>query len=55
MSKNGPKKADLEKYAFYIDKESLKTLKEYQVNVGVPVSVSIRIAIKTYIKALKSR
>jgi hypothetical protein len=44
-----------EKYAVWIDNEDLDRLREYQERVGVPVSESIRRAVKGYVKALKNR
>ena len=44
-----------EKYAIWIDNDDLERLREYQRRVGVPVSESVRRAIKTYLKTLLSR
>jgi hypothetical protein len=44
-----------EKYAVWIDNEDLDRLREYQERVGVPVSESIRRAVKVYVEALKNR
>lgn len=44
-----------EKYAVWIDNDDLDRLREYQQKVGVPVSESIRRAIKTYLQMLPSR
>lgn len=44
-----------EKYAVWVDNEDLDRLREYQEKIGVPVSESIRRAIKVYVEALKSR
>jgi hypothetical protein len=48
-------KQDKEKYAVYMDRGDLKTLRDYQAEVGVPVSESIRRAIRAYVAELKSR
>ena len=47
------KTEDREKYAVYLDKDSLKVLRQYQQDVGVPVSESIRRAVVAYLKNLK--
>jgi len=44
-----------EKYAVWIDNEDINHLREYQERVGVPVSESIRRAVKVYVEALKNR
>jgi hypothetical protein len=44
-----------EKYAIYLDRADLTTLREYQVEVGVPVSESIRRAIAAYVGQLQKR
>lgn len=44
-----------EKYAVWIDNEDLDHLREYQKRIGVPVSESIRRAVKAYVEALKNR
>jgi len=44
-----------EKYAVWIDNEDLDRLRKYQERVGVPVSESIRRAVKMYVDALKNR
>jgi hypothetical protein len=44
-----------EKYAVWIDNDDLDRLREYQEKVGVPVSESVRRAIKTYLETLLSR
>jgi hypothetical protein len=44
-----------EKYAVWIDNDDLDRLREYQQKVGVPVSESVRRAIKTYLETLPSR
>jgi hypothetical protein len=44
-----------EKYAVWIDNGDLDRLREYQERVGVPVSESIRRAVKVYVEALKNR
>ena len=44
-----------EKYAVWIDNDDLDRLREYQQGVGVPVSESIRRAIKAHLEALKNR
>lgn len=48
-------KQDKEKYAVYMDRGDLKALRDYQAEVGVPVSESIRRAIRAYVAELKSR
>jgi hypothetical protein len=48
-------KQDKEKYAVYMDRGDLKLLREYQEEVGVPVSESIRRAIRAYVAELKSK
>jgi hypothetical protein len=48
-------KNDKEKYAVYMDRGDLKALRDYQEEVGVPVSESIRRAIRAYVAELKSR
>jgi hypothetical protein len=48
-------KQDKEKYAVYMDRGDLKVLRDYQAEVGVPVSESIRRAIRAYVAELKSR
>ena len=49
------KTKDREKYAVWIDNGDLDRLREYQERIGVPVSESIRRAIKVYVEALKNR
>ena len=44
-----------EKYAVWIDNDDLDRLREYQQTVGVPVSESVRRAIKAYLKILVNR
>ncbi|HVN19680.1 MAG TPA: ribbon-helix-helix domain-containing protein [Dongiaceae bacterium] len=44
-----------EKYAVWIDNDDLDRLREYQEGIGVPVSESIRRAVKAYVEALKNR
>jgi hypothetical protein len=44
-----------EKYAVWIDNGDLDRLREYQERIGVPVSESIRRAIKVYVEALRNR
>jgi len=44
-----------EKYAVWIDNGDLDRLREYQERIGVPVSESIRRAVKAYVEALKNR
>ena len=57
MSKKvASKSAEREKYALWLDNDSLKALRQYQEDVGVPVSESIRRAVEAYVKTLpKSR
>ena len=50
------KSAEREKYALWLDNDSLAALRAYQEQVGVPVSESIRRAVEAYVKTLpKSR
>ena len=44
-----------EKYAVWVDNADLDRLREYQQTVGVPVSESIRRAIKKYVEVLGNR
>jgi len=44
-----------EKYAVWIDNDDLDRLREYQQTVGVPVSESVRRAIKAYLEILVKR
>jgi hypothetical protein len=44
-----------EKYAVWIDNGDLDRLREYQRKVGVPVSESVRRAIKAYLETLLNR
>ena len=44
-----------EKYALWIDNDDLDRLREYQQTVGVPVSESVRRAIKAYLDVLAKR
>ena len=44
-----------EKYAVWIDNDDLDRLREYQQTVGVPVSESVRRAIKKYLEVLANR
>ena len=46
------KTEDREKYAVWIDREPLAQLRQYQEDVGVPVSESIRRAIDAYLETL---
>jgi hypothetical protein len=48
-------KQDKEKYAVYMDRGDLKVLRDYQAEVGVPVSESIRRAIRAYVAELKAK
>jgi hypothetical protein len=41
-----------EKYALWLDNSVLKRLRDYQRDVGVPVSVSVRKAIDAYLETL---
>jgi hypothetical protein len=41
-----------EKYAVYLEQADLDRLREYQKEVGVPVSESIRRAVSTYVATL---
>jgi hypothetical protein len=51
----GREKQDKEKYAVYMDRGDLKVLRAYQEEVGVPVSESIRRAIRAYVAELKTK
>lgn len=44
-----------EKYAVWIDNDDLERLREYQERVGVPVSESVRRAIKAHLQTLLNR
>jgi Ribbon-helix-helix domain len=44
--------ADREKFALWLDNDLLKRLRDYQEDVGVPVSVSIRKAIEAFVETL---
>jgi Ribbon-helix-helix domain len=44
-----------EKYAVWIDNDDLDRLREYQQRVGVPVSESVRRAIKAHLETLPNR
>lgn len=44
-----------EKYAVWIDNDDLDRLREYQQTLGVPVSESVRRAIKAYLEILVNR
>jgi hypothetical protein len=44
-----------EKYAVWIDNDDLDHLREYQQKVGVPVSESVRRAIKAHLQTLVDR
>jgi hypothetical protein len=44
-----------EKYAVWIDNDDLDCLREYQQKVGVPVSESVRRAIKAHLETLLNR
>jgi hypothetical protein len=44
-----------EKYAVWIDNADLDRLREYQQRVGVPVSESVRRAIKAHLETLLNR
>jgi Ribbon-helix-helix domain len=44
-----------EKYAIWIDNDDLDRLREYQQKVGVPVSESVRRAIKVHLRSLLNR
>jgi hypothetical protein len=48
-------KQDKEKYAVYIDRGDLRVLRDYQAEIGVPVSESIRRAIRAYVAELKTK
>jgi hypothetical protein len=56
MKRTPPKeKQDKEKYAVYMDRGDLKALRDYQAQIGVPVSESIRRAIRAYVAELKAK
>lgn len=44
---------DREKFSLWLDHDTLKQLRAYQAEVGVPVTVSIRKAIDAYLEQLK--
>ena len=44
-----------EKYAVWIDNDDLDRLRGYQQTMGVPVSESVRRAIKAYLEILPKR
>jgi hypothetical protein len=44
-----------EKYAVWIDNDDLDRLRDYQQRVGVPVSESVRRAIKVHLETLLNR
>ena len=44
-----------EKYAVWIDNDDLDRLREYQQRVGVPVSESVRRAIKAHLQTLEKQ
>lgn len=44
-----------EKYAVWIDNDDLDRLREYQQKVGVPVSESVRRAIKAHLQTLEKQ
>jgi len=46
------KTEEREKYALWLDNSVLKRLRDYQAEVGVPVSVSIRKALDAYLENL---
>jgi hypothetical protein len=48
-------KQDKEKYAVYMDRGDLQALRRYQTEVGVPVSESIRRAVRAYLTDLKTK
>jgi hypothetical protein len=47
------KTEDREKYTLWLDNDVLKRLRQYQEEVGVPVSVSVRKALEAYVNELK--
>jgi len=55
MKRPSTKTKDREKYAVYLDSGDLKRLREYQEEIGVPVSESIRRAIAAYVETLKKK
>ena len=48
-------KQDKEKYAVYMDRGDLQALRNYQAKVGVPVSESIRRAVRAYLAELTTK
>ena len=52
MKRKSTKTGTKEKYAIYLDQADLDKLREYQVAVGVPVSESVRRAVRAYIEEL---
>jgi hypothetical protein len=51
MAKTKPR----EKYTVYLDDNTLTVLRDYHDRIGVSVSESIRRAIESYCKTLKTR
>ena len=49
------KTKDREKYAVWLDNAALARLREYQEQVGVPVSESIRRAVDAYLETLPKK
>lgn len=41
-----------EKYSLYLDKADLERLREYEREIGVPVSESVRRAVAAYVESL---
>ena len=41
-----------EKYSLYLDKADLERLREYEQEIGVPVSESVRRAVAAYVESL---
>jgi hypothetical protein len=55
MKRSTTKTKNREKYAVYLDRGDLERLREYQEQIGVPVSESIRRAVAEYVKILGKR
>jgi hypothetical protein len=52
MKKSSTRTNDREKYAIWLDKQDLAKLRAHQDKIGVPVSESVRRAVKEYLKKL---
>lgn len=52
MAKQKMKTETREKYSLYLDQADLDRLREYEREIGVPVSESVRRAVAAYVQAL---